>query len=353
MPLYARHALLPDGWATDVHLEWDAQGRLLQVTPRVECPVGVPVSRGPVIPGMPNVHSHAFQHVFAGLTEFRSRHDDSFWNWRDIMYRFAARITPEDLDAIATHLYVRMLRGGYTSVCEFHYLHNDRDGRAYADAAMMSETLLRAARNAGIGITLLPVLYQNAGFEGAPASAEQHRFLRSPESILALIEHLRAMAVAPRERIGFAAHSLRAVSPDGLGAALDGLASIDPTSPIHIHIAEQRREVDECVAWSGQRPVAWLLDHANVDARWCLVHATHLSAQETRAAARTLAVAGLCPTTEANLGDGIFDARGWRDAEGRWAIGSDSHACVDAAEELMMLEYGQRLASNRRNVFAD
>jgi formimidoylglutamate deiminase len=353
MPFFARDALLPAGWATDVLLDWDASGRLTQVRDGATCPPGTATARGPVIPGMPNVHSHAFQHVFAGLAETRGHDDDSFWSWRTLMYRFAARITPAQLETIATHLYLRMLRGGYTSVCEFHYLHHDRDGRAYAGAAAMSSALLRAARSAGIGITLLPVLYQSAGFGGAPGTADQRRFLHAPDSILALVEQLRAGARAPGERIGFAAHSLRAVPPASLDAALDGLASIDATAPIHIHIAEQQREVDECVAWSGQRPVAWLLDHAAVDARWCLVHATHMTAGECAAAACSGAIAGLCPTTEANLGDGLFDVPRWRAAGGRWAIGSDSHACVDAAEELMLLEYGQRLASHRRNVLAE
>ncbi|MEP7062697.1 MAG: formimidoylglutamate deiminase [Betaproteobacteria bacterium] len=352
MPLFARDALLPAGWATDVLLDWDTSGRLTQVREGAACPPGVATPRGPVIPGMPNVHSHAFQHVFAGLTETRGHDDDSFWSWRTLMYRFAARITPAQLETIATHLYQRMLRGGYTSVCEFHYLHHDRDGRAYADAAETSSALLRAARSASIGITLLPVLYQSGGFDGAPATADQRRFLHLPDSILALVERLRADARAPCERIGFAAHSLRAVPPASLEAALAGLASIDATAPIHIHIAEQLREVDECIAWSGQRPVAWLLDHAPVDTRWCLVHATHMTDGESAAAAHRGAIAGLCPTTEANLGDGLFDVPRWHAAGGRWAIGSDSQACVDAAEELMLLEYGQRLASHRRNVLA-
>ncbi len=352
MELFARDALLPGGWARDVRLQWDAQGRLVRVDAGADCAAGVAVSRGPVIPGMPNLHSHAFQHVFAGLAECRSREDDSFWSWREAMYRFAARITPDELETIATHLYIRMLRGGYTSVCEFHYLHHDSDGRPYADDATMSQCLLRAARRAGIGITLLPVLYQCAGFGEVPSLPEQRRFLRSTESLLGLIDRLRSAPGSPGERIGFAAHSLRAVPAQSLQAALAGLDAIDSGAPIHIHIAEQQREVAECIAWSGQRPVAWLLDHANVDGRWCLVHATHLSTQEALAAARTNAVAGLCPTTEANLGDGTFNASGWMAASGKWGIGSDSHVCVDAAEELMALEYSQRLLLQRRNVLA-
>lgn len=352
MQLFARDALLPGGWARDVCLQWDAHGRLARVDAGAACPAGVAVCRGPVIAGMPNLHSHAFQHGFAGLAEYRAREDDSFWSWRESMYRFAARITPDELEAIATHLYLRMLHGGYTSVCEFHYLHHDRDGRPYADDATMAQCLLRAARRAGIGITLLPVLYQCAGFGEAPSLPEQRRFVRSTRSLLGLIERLRAELGATGLRVGFAAHSLRAVPAQSLQEALAGLDAIDSTAPIHIHIAEQQREVAECVAWSGQRPVAWLLAHAEVDRRWCLVHATHLSPQETVAAARTGAVAGLCPTTEANLGDGTFDASGWMASAGRWGIGSDSHVCVDAAEELMALEYSQRLSLQRRNVLA-
>jgi formimidoylglutamate deiminase len=352
MPLFARDALLPSGWAQDVLLEWDATGRLVQVATGATCPDGVATSRGPIIPGMPNVHSHAFQHVFAGLTEYRAHADDSFWSWRDLMYRFAARISPEQLESIATHLYIGMLRGGYTSVCEFHYVHHAADGRPYADDATLSRCLLRAARAAGIGITLLPVLYQTAGFGGQPPTAVQRRFVRTTDSLLSLMETLRRDAAAQSTRIGLAAHSLRAVPPAALAEMVAGITAIDATAPIHIHIAEQAREVDDCIAWSGQRPVAWLLDHADVDARWCLVHATHMAADEIVAAARSGAVAGLCPTTEANLGDGTFAMEAWCAAEGRWGIGSDSHVCVDAAEELVMLEYGQRLASHRRNVIA-
>ncbi len=353
MVLYSRDALLPAGWARDVLLEWNTAGDLTRVSPGTTCPPGAAVAAGPLLPGMPNVHSHAFQHAMAGITEFRTRADDSFWSWRTQMYQMAARITPDDLEAIATHLYMRMLQGGYTSVCEFHYLHNDRDGSPYADDATMSEALLRAARTAGIGITLLPVLYDSGGFGGSPLAVDQRRFRRTPLSVLSLVAHLRHVATPDSERIGFAAHSLRAVTPTSLHAALAGIASIDATMPIHIHIAEQAREVDECVAWSGLRPVAWLLANANVDQRWCLVHATHMSREEADAAALRGAVAGLCPTTEANLGDGIFDAPQWQAAGGRVAIGSDSHVCVNAAEELMMLEYGQRLALQRRNVLAD
>jgi len=351
--LFAAEALLPTGWARDVLIEWDATGRLTTVASGRQPAHGTPRASGPVLPGMPNLHSHAFQRAFAGLTEFRGAAQDSFWSWRTLMYRFASRIAPEQVEAIATWLYVEMLEAGYTSVCEFHYLHHDADGRPYADDAELALALLRAARRAGIGLTLLPVLYQASGFGGTPPSDGQRRFIRATDSMLRLLDRLRAPCEAQGARPGLAPHSLRAVPPDGLREALAGLDAIDATAPIHIHIAEQIAEVDACLAWSGQRPVAWLLDHAPVDARWCLVHATHMDAGEYRRAAASGAVAGLCPTTEANLGDGLFDFDAWRAAGGRWGVGSDSHACVNAAEELLMLEYSQRLATRRRNVGAD
>ena len=350
--LFAEHALLPTGWARDVLLSWNDQGVLTDVRAQTGGPEGIPRAAGPVVPGMPNLHSHAFQRAFAGLTEYRGAEQDSFWSWRSLMYRFASAITPEQLEAIATGLYVEMLEAGYTSVCEFHYVHHDPEGRPYADDAALSMGLLRAAARAGIGLTLLPVLYQTSGFGGTPPSVGQRRFIRSTDNMLALLQKLQPLCEAQGARLGLAPHSLRAVPPDSLREALAGLHAIDATAPVHIHIAEQTAEVDACLAWSGQRPVDWLLNHAPVDARWCLVHATHMTPEESTRAARTGAVAGLCPSTEANLGDGIFDAPTWLQADGRWGVGSDSHACVNAAEELMQLEYSQRLATRQRNVLA-
>ena len=351
--LLAGHALLPDGWAREVLLRWDGGGRLTDVQPGAQPEPWTPRCSGPLIPGMPNLHSHAFQRAFAGLTEYRAGPHDSFWSWRTLMYRFAAKLAPQQVEAIATWLYAEMLEAGYTSVCEFHYLHHDADGKAYADDACLSLALLRAAWRTGIGFTLLPVLYQTGGFGGQMAGPAQRRFLRSTESMLRLLETLAPHCAAQGAQLGLAPHSLRAVPPEALREAVAGLHALDPTAPVHIHIAEQSREVDDCLAWSGQRPLAWLLDHAPVDARWCLVHATHLDADECARAARSGAVAGLCPSTEANLGDGLFDFAGWRASGGAWGLGSDSHVCVSAAEELMLLEYGQRLASGQRNVGAD
>ncbi len=361
--LFAVDALLPEGWKQNVLLSWTEDGRLTDVQTNATPPRDAEVAKGPLIPGMPNLHSHAFQRAIAGLTEFRGQsadgRQDSFWSWRTLMYRFALRLDPAQMEAIALGLYVEMIEAGYTAVCEFHYVHHDADGRPYADDATLALALMRAAQRAGIGLTLLPVLYQTSGFGGTAPSEGQRRFIRSTDSMLRLLERLKPLCDAQGARLGLAPHSLRAVPPESLRDALAGLDAVDATAPIHIHIAEQIKEVDDCIAWSGRRPVAWLLDHANVDKRWCLVHATHMDADEYARAARSGAVAGLCPTTEANLGDGIFDMPAWRAAStasgagGAWGIGSDSHICVNAAEELLMLEYSQRLATRQRNVGAD
>jgi formimidoylglutamate deiminase len=346
--LFASHALLPQGWARDVLLTWNDAGTLTGVTSDT-APSGAPNATGMLVPGMPNLHSHAFQRAFAGLSEYRSSTGgDSFWTWRDLMYRFALAISPDQLEAIATQLYVEMLQAGYTAVCEFHYLHHDPAGHAYAEPAEMSMRLVSAARRAGIGLTLLPVLYQSAGFDGQPPRDDQRRFINSTDALLDIVSRLRARGVA----VGVAPHSLRAVGPQALGDIVSGMHTIDQHAPIHLHIAEQQQEVDEGLQALGARPVEWLLANAPVDARWCLVHATHLDTSELHGIARSGAVAGLCPATEANLGDGIFRAAEYIAARGAWGIGSDSHASVGAGEELRSLEYSQRLAHLQRNVLA-
>ena len=358
--LFAERALLPDGWRDQVLLAWNEAGRFTAVASGVPAPAGVPRSAGPVLPGMPNLHSHAFQRATAGLTEYQSRRHhrldvaDSFWSWRGKMYHFAATLTPELLEAIARQLYIEMLKAGYTSVCEFHYVHHDRDGRPYANPGALAECLIRAAADTGIGLTLLPVLYQYSGFGGIAPLREQARFINSPDWILDLLGHLRRRH-APHDALayGVAPHSLRAISQPALRTLLQGLEGIDRCAPVHIHIAEQIGEVEECVAHTGARPVQWLLDNAEVDARWCLVHATHMDPSESDAVAASGAVIGVCPTTEANLGDGIFDAARYQKAGGRWGIGSDSHISVSVSEELRWLEYSQRLRDRRRNVLAD
>lgn len=350
--LFAHDALLPAGWAKNVLLQWNAQGQLTRVQPNCNPDGPVQSAVGPIVPGTPNLHSHAFQRAFGGLTEHRAEAQDSFWSWRTLMYRFAQRITPEQMEAIATWLYVEMLEAGYTSVCEFHYVHHDVSGQPYVDDATLALCLMRAAQTTGMGLTLLPVLYQSSGFGGTPPSEGQRRFIRSTDNMLRLLARLKPVCEAQGARLGLAPHSLRAVPPEALREAIAGLNAIDATAPVHIHIAEQTGEVDACVASSGQRPVEWLLNHAEVNARWCLVHATHMNEMEYQRAAQSGAVAGICPSTEANLGDGIFDMPLWLSHGGAWGVGSDSHATVNAAEELLLLEYGQRLQLRQRNVLA-
>ncbi|WP_322016129.1 formimidoylglutamate deiminase [Paraburkholderia sp. J12] len=352
--LFAGHAWLPGGWRRNVLLEWDDAGQLRAVTPDLtRAPEGVPQAAGPVMPGMPNLHSHAFQRAMAGLTEYRANPTDSFWSWRDLMYRFAARITPDDLGAIAGWLYVEMLKAGYTSVCEFHYVHHAEDGRRYGNPAELAQRAVDAAADTGIGMTLLPVLYQYSGFGAQKPRDDQRRFINTPDQLLELIDTLRrARPEHGALRYGVAPHSLRAVSKDSLQTMLDGLDAMLPGAPVHIHIAEQTAEVDACLATEGARPVQWLLNRFDVNARWCLVHATHVDAAETGALANSGAVAGLCLTTEANLGDGIFPAHDYLEAGGVFGVGSDSHIGVDWRAELRLLEYGQRLVRRQRNVLA-
>ncbi|MDI6529287.1 formimidoylglutamate deiminase [Pseudomonas otitidis] len=345
MPAFhAERALLPSGWARNVRFEVGASGLLEQVLPDAGSE-GAERLHGPVLPGMPNLHSHAFQRAMAGLAEVAGNPNDSFWTWRELMYRLVGRLSPEQMEVIARQLYVEMLKAGYTAVAEFHYVHHDPAGRPYADPAELALCISRAARDSGIGLTLLPVLYSHAGFGGLPPNEGQRRFIHSTDSYLALQQRLRE-ALPADQGLGLCFHSLRAVTPDQLATVL---AAEDGARPIHIHIAEQQKEVDDCLAWSGRRPLQWLYEHAPVDPRWCLVHATHAEADEVQAMAHSGAVAGLCLTTEANLGDGIFPAVDFLARGGRLGIGSDSHVSVSVVEELRWLEYGQRLRDQRRN----
>lgn len=298
------------------------------------------------LPGIPNLHSHAFQRAMAGLAERQTHPEDSFWTWREIMYRFAARMDPDSTYAVATQLYAEMLEAGYTTVCEFHYVHHQPDGRPYADPAAMSKALIAAARDTGIRMTLLPVLYMTGGFDGRDLSARQQRFGHGVEDFLRLHEGLYASQDASL-RVGCAFHSLRAV-PEA--AMREVLAALPADAPIHIHIAEQVGEVQDSLAVRNARPVEWLLREFAVDRRWTLVHATHLTQEETRGIASSGATVAICPTTEANLGDGLFPLRDYLQAGGRWGIGSDSHVSVSPVEELRWLEYGQRLVTRHRNI---
>ncbi|WP_109125706.1 formimidoylglutamate deiminase [Dyella sp. C11] len=332
----------PQGWTQDAQLEVDDGGAVRNVGQGE----GERLGRW-VVPGMPNLHSHAFQRAMAGLAERKGKSDDSFWTWRETMYAFAATVGPDELQAIAAQLYVEMLKSGYTQVCEFHYLHHQPDGTPYAQPEAMSLALIEAARETGIALTLLPVLYMTGGFDGRPLTPRQRRFGHDVDAYLRLLETLRAHE-GDKLRVGIALHSLRAVPEDALRQvlAVDGPRG----GPIHIHIAEQIGEVQDCLATRGARPVEWLFDHAPVDKRWTLVHATHLSEKEVAQIARSGAVAGLCPTTEANLGDGLFPLADFIDANGTLGIGSDSHISVSPVEELRWLEYGQRLSTRHRNI---
>ena len=351
--LFAAEALLPEGWRKNVLIEID--GGFIRTVAGNASPAGAEQVAGPLIPGMSNVHSHAFQRAMAGLTERSGPGGENFWAWRDLMYRFLERITPEDNEAIATQLYIEMLKSGYTSVAEFHYLHHDEHGHPYANPAEMAERILSAANTAGIGLTLLPVFYAHSTFGGVAPNAGQKRFIHDIDAFNVLVDDCAGYQTGPRNdgalrRVGVAPHSLRAVTPAELKLIVAHLDSIDPSAPIHIHAAEQLKEVDDCLTWSHRRPVAWLLDNLPLNDRWCLVHATHLDDDETFRLAGSGAVAGLCPTTEANLGDGIFNAPDYFLHNGRWAVGGDSHVGVDPFRELAVIEYAQRLKSARRNI---
>jgi formimidoylglutamate deiminase len=343
---FAERALLPNGWANDVRLEVDAEGVLTDVQADSHAD-GAERLGGPLLPGMPNLHSHAFQRAMAGLAEVAGNPNDSFWTWRDLMYRLVGKISPDQLGVIARQLYIEMLKAGYTSVAEFHYVHHDIDGVPYANPAELALRISQAASDAGIGLTLLPVLYSHSGFGGQAPNDGQRRFINSTENYLKLQSRLQPiLAGQPSQALGLCFHSLRAVTP---GQIHDVLAASDRDCPVHIHIAEQQKEVDDCLSWSGARPLQWLYENAEVDQRWCLVHATHASPQEVSLMTKSRAIAGLCLTTEANLGDGIFPAVDFLAQGGRMGIGSDSHVSLSVVEELRWLEYGQRLRDQRRN----
>jgi formimidoylglutamate deiminase len=337
-------ALLPEGWRDDVRIEVK-DGVIAAVTP--DAPLVAGDERYSIgVPGMPNLHSHAFQRGMAGLAEHGAAGPDDFWTWREAMYRVALSVTPDDVEAIAAQLYVEMLEAGFTRVGEFHYLHHDVDGRPYADIAEMGTRIAAAATETGIGLTLLPVFYAHADFGGAPPTEGQRRFICDLDGFGRLFEaSQRLVAKLKGGNIGVAPHSLRAVTP----AELSAVIPLATDGPIHIHAAEQVREVEACLAWSGKRPIEWLLEHAQVDDRWCLIHSTHMTETETNALAASGAAAGLCPITEGNLGDGIFNGRHFLEAGGPFGIGSDSNVLIDLGAELRQLEYVQRLRDRARN----
>jgi formimidoylglutamate deiminase len=366
LKFFAPRAWVQGAWARDVLLTVDSNGHWCAVQPDATLAQrsGATLLGGPVLPGLVNAHSHAFQRAIAGLTERRSTtglaQNDDFWSWRDRMYSVARRITPDQLEAIASFLYAELLLAGYTQVCEFHYLHNSvdsaADGAAQADPLDMSLALVRAAQRVGMGLTLLPTLYMRSGFEATGLRDDQRRFASSPESVLRLVdgvqEHVKTLdaAAAAAVNVGLAIHSLRAADAPAI-QALAAEAS-QRGLPVHIHIAEQTQEVQDCISHTGQRPIEWLLANVAVNARWNLVHATHTTEAELQAVQRSGAAIVICPSTEANLGDGVFDYAGYARLGGSWSVGSDSHVTRSWVEELRLLEYSQRLTRRKRNVAA-
>lgn len=343
--VHFKTALLPQGWAEGVRVEM-SRGVFSLVESGVQPRPG-DRRAGIGLPGMPNLHSHAFQRGMAGLTERRGPTQDSFWTWRELMYRFVSFLSPDDVEAIAAQAYVEMLEAGFTRVGEFHYLHRDPEGHPYGNPAEMGARIAAAAERTGIALTLLPVFYAHGGFGGAATSEGQRRFVTDPGGYGRLLEASRvAVSSLPHAVVGIAPHSLRAVTPSELSA----IHAQSKSSLVHIHVAEQLREVRDCEAWSGARPVQWLLNEMPVDRRWCLVHATHMTDTERVGLARSGAVAGLCPLTEANLGDGVFPAQHFMMEEGVLGVGTDSNVLIGLSEELRMLEYGQRLQQHTRNV---
>lgn len=354
-------AYLPQGWARDVKVTVSLQGIItaldtgLPAEPEQSSVAAIEHVEGIVIPGMPNAHSHAFQRAMAGNAEYRLSARDSFWTWRQAMYALANRISPEDLQLVATELFVEMLKSGYTSVAEFHYLHRPSAAQRYLGANLLWEAVGNAARVAGIGLTLLPTLYQSSDFGGAPLKPEQARFALETDGFLRDIE---ARIGADRRadlrtvRTGAAFHSLRAVPLDQLNFATLALRTIDSSMPVHIHVAEQMLEVKACESATGRRPIELLLDQGILTQYWCVVHATHATAQELQGIAAANAAVCVSVTTEANLGDGLFDAARFLNLGGRLCVGSDSQSTVNPAEELRWLEYQQRLRKKRRVVLA-
>ena len=349
--LHFDHLYLDTGWHHDVALKIE-DGLIAQIStsnPAQDKTISEHIS-GWTLPGMPNLHSHCFQRGMAGLSERRGPSSDSFWTWRDVMYRFLDRLDPDAIEDIAAMAMMEMMETGFTSLAEFHYLHHDTQGNFYDNRAEMAERIIAAAHKTGLCLTLLPVFYAHSNFGGQEPNHGQRRFVNAPDSYALLFDATqKALQALPGSKIGLAPHSLRAATP----SELNGLLSLHKGGPVHIHIAEQMKEVEDCISWCGTRPVNWLLENMPVDEQWCLIHATHMDEGETNALARSGAVAGLCPITEANLGDGLFPASPYRAAGGRIGIGSDSNIEISASHELRWLEYGQRLTQRGRNLLAD
>ena len=350
---FIKKALLSQGWAKNVRLGVDDKGLIVSLQTNVLAEQD-DHRLGLVIPGLVNCHSHAFQRAMAGLTEYQVSPTDTFWSWRKTMYRFANLVSPEDLQDIASYLYLEMIKQGYTSVAEFHYVHHQPNGKPYSSVSQLSQSVINAANIAGINLTLLPVLYMNAGFGDQALLDDQKRFGNSVDSYLALHdEATRYCSHQSQHSVGMALHSLRAVPASSMTEVISHFKDRAHSCPIHIHIAEQTQEVEQSIKALGKRPVEWLLDNYDIDKQWCLIHATHMTPKETAQVAKSGATVVICPTTEANLGDGLFPLRQYLDDGGQIAIGSDGNTCTNPMEELRWLEYGQRLLSRTRNVASD
>ncbi len=350
---FIKKALLSQGWAKNVRLGVDDKGLIVSLQANVLAEQD-DHRLGLVIPGLVNCHSHAFQRAMAGLTEYQVSPTDTFWSWRKTMYRFANLVSPEDLQDIASYLYLEMIKQGYTSVAEFHYVHHQPNGKPYSSVSQLSQSVINAANITGINLTLLPVLYMNAGFGDQALLDDQKRFGNSVDSYLAIHDEVtRYCSHQSQHSVGMALHSLRAVPASSMTEVISHFKDRAHSCPIHIHIAEQTQEVEQSIKALGKRPVEWLLDKYDIDKQWCLIHATHMTPKETAQVAKSGATVVICPTTEANLGDGLFPLRQYLDDGGQIAIGSDGNTCTNPMEELRWLEYGQRLLSRTRNVASD
>jgi formimidoylglutamate deiminase len=347
MAIFAEQVLTPEGWMTNARIAVEA-GRIASITAGGP-PQADDERHAIVLPGMSNVHSHAFQRAMAGLTEMPGPGSDNFWSWRDLMYRFALSFSPDQIEAVAAQLYVEMLEAGFTRVGEFHYLHHDKDGQQYADIAEHSVRVAAASQATGIGLTLLPVFYAHSQFGGQAPGDGQRRFINDVSSFARLLEGAKkAVQTLNHSKVGIAPHSLRAATIEEIRE----LQQLDFDGPVHIHIAEQVKEVEDSIAFSGRRPVEYLLENSDADGRWCFIHATHMTDVETIEMAKRGVVAGLCPITEANLGDGFFQAPLFLEHGGAISVGSDSNVQIGVAAELRQLEYSQRPLHRARNVIA-
>jgi len=342
-----------EGWLSPAFVSTDTSGLITYISNQPKGNVRYEQVDGYALPGFQNAHSHAFQYAMAGIAETHQTGAvaDDFWSWREAMYKVALTISPDQLEAIATMLYCEMVKHGYTQVAEFHYLHHGKDGVPYANLAEMGERLVSAAQTAGIKITLVPMFYQKGGFGIAPQS-HQRRFISSTIDDYHKLLEATKKVVAPHSHAnyGFGIHSLRAVAPQDI---ISALGSVDRDLPIHIHISEQLKEIGDAVSYLGKRPVQWLLDNADINHNYHLVHATHLDNSEGQGIARSSAHVVLCPTTEGNLGDGIFPLVEFQKLGGKWSIGTDSHVGLNPLEELRLLDYGQRLTTHHRNTFTN